>query len=92
MPKYKRIVAINATTVNGKEYHKGDQIGEVVITDTEAKMLNENPTITGFMFEPIEEKTAFDLLKDKAKSLGINFPKSITEEKLLEKIKEAEKE
>lgn len=90
MPRYKKTVKVPSTH-NGKQYKEGDELGEVVLTVQEAKILNDNPYIDCCKYELIEGESneEFEALKKEAKELGINFPKNITIEKLKEKIEKA---
>jgi hypothetical protein len=58
------VVAVDHTTVNGKSYKKGDEVMEVQITEQEAKVLNEQPSITGCKYELIEEDKAPKVTKE----------------------------
>jgi len=69
---------------------------EQVLSELEAKSINDNPFLSQLKAELIPEKTKEkeyrETLIEKAKSLGINFPKNISDEKLEQKIKETENE
>lgn len=93
MPRYKKTIQIPSTH-NGKSYGKGEVIGEVTLTIQEARILNDNPNIDCCVYELIKDEKSdkLEALKKEAKELGINYPKNITEDKLIEKINKAKAE
>ncbi len=90
---YKEVVALDSTWINSKKYLKGETVRTVRITPRVAKFNNEHPELTGCKYVPFDEaKTERELKLAKAKKLGLNVPKNISNAKLDEKIAEAEKQ
>lgn len=89
MPKYREIVVLSKTTVNGKEYFKNDYVRDVEITEREAEFNNKHPNLTGCKYELIENDPKKELrakLFKEAEELGMKVPKNISTDKLQQKI------
>lgn len=101
MPKYREIVVLSKTTVNGKEYFKNDYVRDVEITEREAEFNNKHPNLTGckYIISPKDEiyinhrdepndpkKELRAKLFKEAEELGIKVPKNISTDKLQQKI------
>ncbi len=90
MPIYKEVAKLDKVTHNGKKYLKGSPVRErVVLTELQAKTLNDDPTITGCEYVLIEEpKDGRKELFEQAKELGLDVAKNISTKKLNDLINE----
>ena len=104
MPKFKEIVVLSVLPVNGKDYHKGDVVRTVEITEQEAKYNNAHPNLNGCKYVPVkteaqvkaeEAATAKKELRaglfKKAEELKLDIAKNTPTKLLIAKIVEAEK-
>lgn len=85
MPNYRMVVALPQITHNGKNYLQGQEVMTQRLEKFEAERINNNPYLTGFKAELIEEKST---VRAEADELGIKYPAKISDEKLQEKIDE----